>query len=705
MNVSKCVLFALIFIGANTLIAQGIFVPAEMQMAYENNTRSYDGKPGPNYWQNSSDYQISVEVDPVARMISGSSAIEYFNNSPDALSEILIRLYSNVSKAGAARDERISETEITDGVQISKCTLNGGEIDLDSRGTARLRGTNLYIFLPEPLEPGQSMNLTFDWEQEISNADGRQGYIDSTSAFIAYWYPQVAVYDDIFGWDNLQYTYQSEFYNDLANFDVSITLPPDYTVWATGELKNASDVLQAEQFDLFNKALNSEMTVDILTLDDINSGYTHKSGTWEYEAKNVTDFAFGFSSTFAWSAAICKVEDRNVLVNAGFPADQPDRYTSVVDLHTGAMKHLSEDIPGVPYPYPTYSAFMGLRGGGMEFPMMANNNGPGIRVSIHEMFHTYFPMYVRVNERRHAWMDEGWADFMDALVAYRFFGDNAEPVNAEFSGRIDGGIGTWSDLPLITQTRYMDWSNYGYASYPLPAMVYWLLLDHLGDEVFFNCLRTYINDWAMKAPSPYDFFNTFERVSGQDLDWFWNPWFFQFGHPEVGVLSGNGKKIEVQSTGIKPVPVKVECHYNDGTTASLEADMNVWKKGSTHKFKVPNGKELRYAIVNKNIPDFDRTNNIFPSIGEIYQGQDFSALTGTYLFERYRLNVYLQERDGGLELIIPRQGTQVYLLPKEDGTYITSEGSYEIEMQSDDEGTKGMLIRSGSNEFDFVKVQ
>ena len=206
------------------------FMPQEIQQAYENGTRSYDGRPGRAYWQNTADYRIEVTVDPAEQAVAGSEEVTYYNNSPDELNSVVVRLYYDVYKKANGRANGVPLANITDGVELRSITINGQAVNLDNPQEASRSGTNLYLVLREPLKPGASLTLTAEWSAKIPQTDGRTGAIDNTSFFVAYWYPQVAVYDDVFGWDQLNYTLQSEFYHDLANFDVHITAPENFTV-------------------------------------------------------------------------------------------------------------------------------------------------------------------------------------------------------------------------------------------------------------------------------------------------------------------------------------------------------------------------------------------------------------------------------------------------------------------------------------------
>lgn len=685
-----------------TLHGQELFVPREIDKAYENGTRSRTGAPGEKYWHNTADYRMVVNVDPAEWTLEGESVIAYYNNSPDELGQVVLRLFGNVYRKGAGRDYPVDPEEVTDGVVISRLEVDGVEIDLASWRQARFRGTNVYVTLPEALGSGETTQIRVNWAQAIGPTDGRQGYIDSTSAMVAYWYPQVAVYDDIFGWDNLQYGLQAEFYNNLADFDVTINVPAEFTVLATGALQNVSDVLPAENMEAYENAMAGDETVGVVTTEELAEGFAYRSGSWHYVAEEVSDFAFCLSDHYAWDAASQEVDGRRVLINALFPAEEAESYVEVVQMHRQIMEVLSDDFPGVPYPYPAYTAFMGMRGGGMEFPMMANNDGPGLRVSIHEMFHTYFPMYVRTNERRFAWMDEGWADYVDAYIAKVHFADDETTLGGEFSARVQGSVGSFSELPLITSTQFMDGSNYGYASYPLPGMVVWLLHEHLGNEVFTKCLQTFIHEWAKKSPTPYDFFNTFNRVSGQDLNWFWQPWFFEFGYPEVAVASGKGSKVIIEKRGIKPVPLTADITYNDGTTEQIAMGMEIWQDKDSYKLKIPRSKEVSYLLINKQLPDYSINNNFYPSLSAIYAGRDLSAITGKYFLQQFNLEVILEEQGGALHIVVPRQGSDDILLPVSEGMFETLDGVYEIEGKEDG----GLIIRTSfGNEWELARVE
>ncbi|MCB0640951.1 MAG: hypothetical protein KDC44_04900, partial [Phaeodactylibacter sp.] len=290
------------------------FMPSELLSAYEAGSRSYTGKPGPNYWQNTVDYTIEVSVDPTSRKLTGSEKITYYNNSPDDLGQLVIRLYQDVFREANPRSFRVNPDDINEGVAINRLAVRGEELDLEGNALRR-SGTNAYLNLEQPLESGGSIMLELDWEAYVPETTVRGGAYDSTTYFVSYWYPQIAVYDDVFGWDRLEYDFSTEFYNNLANFDVRISAPENFTILSTGVLQNAGEILNAPMLERYNKARTSDETISIISPDDLESGIQHKSGTWHYKAREVSDFAFCISDVYCWDAAMQPVADREVLIH------------------------------------------------------------------------------------------------------------------------------------------------------------------------------------------------------------------------------------------------------------------------------------------------------------------------------------------------------------------------------------------------------
>ncbi|HAS39432.1 MAG TPA: hypothetical protein DCS93_03095 [Microscillaceae bacterium] len=665
-----CLLMAGFFSMANAQ-EKRFFVPSEIKNAYKSGTRSMDGKPGPKYWQNTADYQIKVKVVPGTRLLDGSETVTYYNKSPKDLNTIVVRLYFDVFRKANPRASRVRPDDISDeGVKLKELSINGEAVNLKSRQVNR-SGTNLYIRLKKPLKSGEKVTMKTAWEQYIPLTNRRTGAADKTSFFVAYWYPQIAVYDDVFGWDTENYSLRTEFYNGLANFDVTIDAPKNYTVWATGVLQNPDKVFTDKTLKQYNEALKSSKTVDIIKPEDLDK-FEHKAGSWQFKAQEVSDFAFALSDHYAWTAAVQKVDNRQVLVSSAFPKEKAKNYAKYTEVQQKIMKHFSEDVPGIPYPYPRFTSFIGLRGGGMEFPMMAYNQDQGTGLATHEMHHTYFPMYVRINERRFAWMDEGWADYITTVVMNRFMRKEKDngPFFGKYKSSVQGTVGSFVDLPLITSTQFMDGSNYGYASYPLPAFIYSILHHHLGDKMFLKAFREYIRRWAKKSPTPYDFFYTFEDVSKQDLGWLWTPWFFRQGNVDVAIKSMKGSQLTIFNKGNRPVPVQVNVTYKDGKTEKIYQSASIWKTPGDKKIKIPNAKQVAKLSVNSNVVDGDIMDNFYPSLIDQLKAMKIDkSIFGDYAIARYGFTMSVINKNGLIFMDVPAANTSSYLMPHKDGSY------------------------------------
>jgi hypothetical protein len=417
-----------------------LYTPLEFQRAYKKGTRSFDGKPGENYWVNRSAYKIEAKINPETKELNGNAKITYSNNSPDSLRGVVIRLYQDMYKKGSIRDRAIHEDDVTQGVKIDKVTIDGQKIEVDNSMQANRVGTNLILRLPKKLAPNADVTITISWAFKIPEKTLiRMGAIDESTAFIGYWYPQMAVYDDVEGWDFYDYSNRQEFYTENADFDVKLSIPAKYYVWATGEIQNPDKVYSKSTLSKIEKAKTSDKIVSIN--DGSKSGLLSNKGdvTWEFKAYNVPDFAFAFSDHYLWDASSVQIDsstNERIFISTVYNEESKDAFQYVTEYQRQSMLFLSNELPGVAYPYPQFTTFQGLNGGGMEFPMMANNGESRNRntdrarysnldLTIHEMAHTYFPFYTGINERKYTWMEEGWATL---------FGDQASKVIAEKVG-------------------------------------------------------------------------------------------------------------------------------------------------------------------------------------------------------------------------------------------------------------------------------
>lgn len=627
-NIYIVIALFIILFSSNALGQEKLFIPRNIQAAYEKGTRSPDGKPGADYWQNSSDYKIEVEVDPSTYLFTGSEEVTYYNNSPDSLNRIILRLYPNVFKKGSARDYSINPDAIADGVSITKIEIDGRFINLENRSVFRVTNTIAIIYLQEPVAPNSSIDLEIEWSFNLSpKATLRMGVYDSTSVFVGYWYPQIAVYDDIDGWDYLNYGGQEEFYNDFSNFDVSITLPNNFGVWATGELQNSEEVLTENIFERYSAAKESDTVTRIISADDLNSASAYKTdknkNTWTYKASNVTDFAFAFSDHYLWDGLRTIIDSSNnqtVFVQAVYPIDSPDFY-DVAEACKDLLNYFSIEMPGIKFPFPSFVAFNnGRNGGGMEFPMMINDGSPDVwentvSLTAHEMAHQYFPFYVGTNEKKYAFMDEGWAVMLPFKYMENLTGINSRLINNV--GNYEYLAGTEDDIPAMIPSFSLTYTAYRNSAYDRSSIAYEILRDKLGDEIFLKALQEYINRWSGKHPTSYDFFFTFNEVTEQNLNWFWKPWFFEMGYPDLAidkvVVNDEKAGITIRKVGNVPTPVKLKVSYENETSEEFYYRADVWKEGNENFSIEINLKDIlkQIELGDLIIPDSNRDNNLF----------------------------------------------------------------------------------------------
>lgn len=619
----KIFLIYILFV-ASLCYAQNEFVPLNIKKAFEKGTRSQDGRPGENYWQNSADYDITIRFDPYGKTIEGSESIKYYNNSPDSLSEIVIRLYQNFYRANSSRNFQISAESITDGVTIKDLKIRGEKVNLENRSRAEFTNTNLIVRLDKKIPPESNVEITIDWKYTIPGGRPiRTGIYDSTTFFIAYWYPQIAVYDDIDGWDKIDFNGEQEMYNDFNNYNVKIEVPNKFGIWATGVLKNPEEVLDEKILLNFNSANNSEKVVHIIAKDDYLIRKVFRSdketNTWHYKADYVSDFAFGSSNFFFWdgvSMTIKEEDDRKIFISAAYNPESPD-FHQVAQVSKDALVYFSTDLPGIPYPYPSFTAFNG--GGGMEFPMIINDESNTtlagtIGLTSHEAAHTYFPFFMGTNEKKYAWMDEGMAVMLPFKFQEQVEGNDALGRNV---GYYNAFAGKEMEMPPIIPSNLLRSPSYRMASYSRPGIAYQYLQDLLGRDVFRNALQEYMNRWKGKHPIPNDFFNSFEDHLGMHLSWYWKPWFYEKGYPDLAikkVVSEKGiVKVLVEKVGNIPVPIDLSFIGADQNEFKIYRDASIWEKGMREVWiEWEYQKQLmKVKLGSVKIPDIDQSNNLF----------------------------------------------------------------------------------------------
>ena len=603
------------------LNAQQLYTPRNVQDAYKKGTRSLDGKPGKNYWQNTADYKIAVKLSPPNRTITGTETIVYTNNSPDTISNPIIKLILNIHAPGAARQGAVSEDYLTKGIIIDKFTENGKEKKLRDAGG----NTSLRVSLSEPLYPNKTITMTFDWHYDVSKQSGREGMLDSTSFFLAYFYPRVSVFDDIDGWDRMVFTDAQEFYNDFNNYELSVTVPKNFLVWATGELQNEGDVLQPAFISKFAASKTSDKTINIVTqadLDTKNVTTQNEFNTWIWKSANITDVAACISDHYVWDAASVEVDsktNRRASVQAAY-LDKSVNFKKSVEYSHHALDWLSNNWPGVPYPFPVSTIVQGFAD--MEYPMMANDShmpDPTIQrfVAEHEIAHTWFPFYMGINEHRYGFMDEGWTTAFENLIGQV---DLGEEQAAEFfkQFRVANWVRNPSDetqMPIIIPANVLSGQGLGINEYGKPALAYLGLKDMLGDDLFRKCLHGFMDRWHGKHPIPWDMFYSFNNLSGKDLNWYWNNWFFSTYYPDIALqkltATANGYAISIENIGGFAVPTNLLVEYTDGSKEKIHQTAAIWEKNQkSASVTINTKKKIQYLKLDNGIfMDADETNN------------------------------------------------------------------------------------------------
>ncbi len=532
-----------------------------------NDQRTASGAPGVDYWQQQVDYVIEVELDDENQSLSGSEKVTYQNNSPDTLRYLWVQLDVNLfapDSAGALAQtapsfEKMSpgqlqsliERELFDGsCQVGAVTdANGGVLPYT------IVGTMMRIDLPKPLAPGATFVFGVEWGYQINDSK----YVRARTGFerfeedgniiyeMAHWFPRLAAYTDVNGWQHKQFLGRGEFTLEFGDFRVSITAPDDHIVAATGELQNAGEVLTAAQRQRLDQARQADSPMFIVTPEEAKQSETSKptgKKTWVFDAENVRDFAWASSRKFIWDAQGHPMGGRQVLAMSYYPNEgEPlwSRYSTHAIIHTlNVYSRLTFE-----YPYPVAISVNGPVGG-MEYPMICFN-GPRpekdgtysqrtkyglISVIIHEVGHNYFPMIVNSDERQWTWMDEGLNTFCQYIAEQEW--EEEYPSGRGEPQKIVGYMTSANQVPIMTNSESI--LQFGANAYAKPATALNVLRETiLGRELFDFAFREYSQRWMFKRPQPSDLFRTLEDASAIDLDWFWRGWFYSTDHVDIGI--------------------------------------------------------------------------------------------------------------------------------------------------------------------------
>ena len=613
---------------------------AEFMDRTGNRLRSASGVPGPEYWQNEADYEIEARLDDEQHTITGNVRLTYTNNSPYELEFIWMYLEQNrfTEESRGTLTTPIGGNRYTGdtdgGYTISNLTA---KVKRSTSNEYLITDTRMQVFFEDPIPANGgkatvSMDFSYKVPQEGMDRMGRLDVEDGTIYSMAQWYPRVAVFDDIQGWNVLPYLGAGEFYCEYGDFSYKITAPYDHIVVGSGELQNPREVLSSTVRERYEQASKSDSTVYLIKPEEVNdmSLRAKQEGTltWHFEMENTRDVAFGSSSAFIWDAAkIDLPSGKTIMAQSAYPKESAadDAWTRSTEFSKASIEHYS--TKWFEYPYPV-AVNVASHVGGMEYPGLNfcswEDSGESLwGVTDHEFGHNWFPMIVGTNERRYAWMDEGFNTFINHYSTLAF-NEGEYPSNLHQMRRTTGWFTNPSREGINVYPDVANLRNLGMVAYYKPAMGLLLLREYiLGEERFDRAFVSYIETWAYKHPQPADFFNHIENVAGEDLSWFWKSWFYGTGNVDLAVdfvqsYQGN-TVIGVANKGEIPMPVEMEITYTDGTTELLRLPVEIWQRGDSWNHLLKTEKEVQSVELDpeKILPDVNFSNDSWPT--SLYQ--------------------------------------------------------------------------------------
>ena len=604
--------------------------------------RSGSGMPGPDYWQNRADYVIDAALDPTTHAISGTARITYINNSPDTLDVLWLQveqnLYKPESRGTLSQGGRPGSPPIpggfTQGMVFDHVTATVGGVTSDVKPL--VSDTRAQLRLPAPLPPASEAQVEIRYHYTVPKEPwgGRTGWMDSQNGpiySIAQWYPRMAVYDDLRGWDTLPYL-QQEFYLEYGDFDYSVTVPANYIVAGSGELVNGAEVLPPAQQARLAQARQSDKTVMSRSASE-PFGSASGTKTWHFTMHDSRDVAFGASPAFNWDAARIRLPgNRTALAESVYPVEAKNWGRSTEYLKD-SVEHFS--ARWFPFPWPVALNVAGPAAG-MEYPAMAFDPidakpGDLFGVTAHEIGHSWFPMTVGFNERRHAWMDEGINTFIDVYESDDFHnGEFAPKRDSEYApgggNPVDEIVKVLADPdtppPMSRADTIIDKYRHPVTYFKTALGMVLLREQILGPERFDSAFRHFIAAWAFKHPDPADFFRAMDSEAGEDLSWFWRGWFYNNWQLDLAVTgiapfpanaAYKGSTVTVASLDKLVLPVTLRVTFADGSKRDIRLPAETWiRQASTQVPVVSDSPVVRAELdPDHKIPDKDRSNNLF----------------------------------------------------------------------------------------------
>jgi Peptidase family M1 domain len=597
-------------------------------------TRSGTGSPGATYWQNSADYKINVSLDDVKNTVEGDVEITYKNASPDKLNFLWLQLdqnqFNTKSRGGLSTPitgGRFGNTSFEGGNQIKSVTVDGRPADFI------ITDTRMQIKLASPLAErvgAIKIKVTYSFNIPHYGSDrmGTQESKNGTIYEMAQWYPRMCVYDDIEGWNTLPYLGAGEFYLEYGNFEYAVTVPASHIVVGSGELTNPTECWTSAQQKRLADAANSDKTVMILGKDEVGTDASRprKDGkiTWKFRCMMARDVAFATSKAFVIDAARINLPSgKKSLAMSAYPVESASdkAWGRSTEYVKGAIEYYSKWL--FEYTYPVATNVAGVVGG-MEYPgiVFCGNNSQGESlwgVTDHEFGHNWFPMIVGSNERKFAWMDEGFNTFINFYSTDAF-------NNGEYKGsktdmhQMSKQLFRESAEPIMNIPDVLQPNNLGYEAYFKPGLGLKMLREQiLGQERFDYAFREYIKRWAFKHPTPYDFFKTMEDAAGEDLSWFWRGWFYETWKLDQSVKdvqyieqdAKNGAIITIENLEKMAMPAIVEMEMVGGSKERVTLPIEIWQRGGSWTFKSTTNLPLKSVTIDPDhvFPDINSKNN------------------------------------------------------------------------------------------------
>ena len=647
-------------------------------------TRSASGQPGPKYWQNRADYQLTANLNEKNSEITGTEVLTYTNNSPDKLVFIWMNLDQNLFKSDSrgnavtplSGSRNGAQGEIFDGgfkIKSVKVISNIKGKTSESDAKFLINDTRMQVFLPETLNANGGavkLKIEFSFISPIYGSD-RMGIQDTKNGKIftlAQWYPRMCVYDDIKGWNTLPYLGAGEFYLEYGDFDINITAPANHIVVCSGELVNPAEVYTLEQQKRWSAAANSEQTVFIRTASEVLSPASRPAGkqtlNWHFKMKNARDVSWASSASFIIDAARINLPSgkKSIAVSA-YPVESEGKlaWGRSTEYVKTSIEHYSQKW--FEYPYPAATNVAGIAGG-MEYPGIVfcdwMSKGEGLwGVTDHEFGHGWFPMIVGSNERSFAWMDEGFNTFVNSISAENF--NNGEYKSPKTNVDELAFSFTNDDIePIMTAPDNMKEQSIGNLAYYKPSVGLIMLREQiLGKERFDFAFRTYVHRWAFKHPMPDDFFRTMENAAGEDLNWFWRSWFvnkwkFDQAVSKIMYVKNDpklGAVITIENLEKMPLPVIVDIKLKSGRTERVNLPVDVWQRNKSWSFKQPITEEIETITLDPDhvFPDINVANNVWTAgKSELEKDLILDSYFGSFALKQTRLKITFVEEKGKL---------------------------------------------------------